>query len=110
VPSNGDLAAVVLRRCNERLEAGEAEAAARDAVAVFRLAHKIDHDAALAERDAARRQMEEWRNGLRTIRNAIVRQCGQDARAAISAEVPKLPARYFRMTDGTTAHPVGTLR
>jgi hypothetical protein len=30
--------------------------------------------------------------------------------AAISAEVQKLRPPLFRMTDGTTAHPVGTLR
>ena len=62
----------------------------RDAVASLRFAHEIEHDAALAERDAARRQMEEWRqewrHGLWIIRNAIVRQYGQDAWAAISAE------------------------
>ena len=53
------------------------------AVALIRLAHEIEHDAALAERDAARRQTEErrqeWRHGLWIIRNAIVRQNGQDA-------------------------------
>jgi hypothetical protein len=43
-----------------------------------------------AGRGAARRQMEEWRHGLWIIRNAIVRQYGQDAWAAISAEVRKL--------------------
>jgi hypothetical protein len=89
VPRIGDLAAVALRRCYERLEAGEAEVAARDAVAVFRLVHKIDHDDALAERDAARRQMQEWRNGLWIIRNAVVSRYGLDAWAAISAEVRK---------------------
>jgi hypothetical protein len=62
----------------------------RDAVAILRFAHEIEHDAALAERDAARRQMEEWRHGLWTIRNAIVRQYGQEAWAAFSAEVRKL--------------------
>jgi hypothetical protein len=34
--------------------------------------------------------MEKWRHGLWIIRNAIVRQYGQDAWAAISAEVRKL--------------------
>ena len=34
--------------------------------------------------------MEEWQHGLWLIRNAIVRQYGQDAWAAVSAEVRKL--------------------
>ena len=90
VPGIGDLASLALRRCHERLEAGEAEVTTRDAVAILRLAHEIEHDAALAERAAARRQTEEWRHGLWLIRDAIVRQYGQDAWAAISAEVRKL--------------------
>jgi hypothetical protein len=32
-------------------------------------------------------QLEEWQHGLWLIRNAIVRQYGQDAWAAIAAEV-----------------------
>jgi CheY-like chemotaxis protein len=44
----------------------------------------------VSKRDAARRQMEEWRHGLWIIRNAIVRRHGQDAWAATSAEVWKL--------------------
>ena len=61
----------------------------RDAGTVLRLAREMEHDDALAERDAARRQMEEWQHGLWLIRNAIVRRHGQDAWAAISAEVRK---------------------
>ena len=90
VPGVDDLAALVLRRCYERLEADEAAVTIRDAVALIRLAHEIEHEAALAERDATRRQMEEWRHGLWLIRNAIVRQYGQDAWLGISAEVRKL--------------------
>ena len=90
VPGVDDLAALVLRRCYERLEADEAAVTIRDAVAILRLAHEIEHDAALAERDAARRQMEEWQHGLWIIRNTIVRHYAQDAWAAISAEVRKL--------------------
>ena len=63
VPSVEDLAAITLRRAYERVEAGEAGVTIRDAVAVLRLAHEIEHDDALAERDAARRQMEEWKYG-----------------------------------------------
>ena len=68
----------------------------RDAVTVLRLAREMEHGDALAGRDAARRQMEEWRqgkSGLRILRNVIVGQYGQygqDAWAAISAEVRKL--------------------
>ena len=90
VPDSADLASLVLRRCYERLQSGEASVSLRDAVSVMRLAHEIEHDDALAERDAARRQMEEWQHGLQLIRNAVVRQHGQDAWAAISAEVRKL--------------------
>ena len=97
MPDVGDLANLVLRRCYERVEAGEA-ANLRDAAALLRLAHEIEHDAALAERDAARRQIEEWRqewrDGLWIIRNAVARQYGQDAWAAISAEVRRRPGKY----------------
>jgi len=77
VPSVGDLAAITLRRAYERVEAGQAGTSLRDAVTLLRLAWEIEHDAALAERDAARHQMEKWQHGLWTIRNAIVRQYGQ---------------------------------
>jgi hypothetical protein len=85
-----DLAALVTRRAFERLEADEARVAIGDAVAVLRLAHEIEHDDALAERDTARRQMEEWKVGLWTIHNAIVKHYGREGWAAISAEVRKL--------------------
>ena len=81
------LARVAIGRAYERLEAGEVGVTIRDAVTVLRLAREMEHDDALAERDAARRQMEEWRHGLWIIRNAIVRRHGQDAWAATSAEV-----------------------
>jgi hypothetical protein len=68
----------------------------RDAVVLVRLAHEIEHDAALAERDAARRQIEEWRqefkSGLWAVRSVLVRQYGPDAWAAFSAELKKLRA------------------
>jgi hypothetical protein len=94
VPSVEDLAALVLRPCWEDLVSGAPVVSVRDAVAILRLAHEIEHDGALAERDAARRQTEEWRqewqHGLQLIRNAIVRQQGPDAWSAIAAEVRKL--------------------
>ena len=89
----------MLRRCWEGLQSGRPAVSVQAAVALIRLAHEIEHDAALAERFAARRQMEEWRqewkHGLWIIRNAIVRRYGQDAWAAIWAEVRKLrPAAH----------------
>ena len=97
-PSVDDLASLVLRRCYDGLQSGRSAVSVQAAVALIRLAHEIEHDAALAERDAARRQMEEWRHGLWIIRNAIVRQYGQDAWAAISAEVRKLRPAAPRLT------------
>jgi hypothetical protein len=68
----------------------------RDAVTVLRLARDMQHDAALAERDAARRQIEEWRqelkSGLWAVRSVLDRQYGPDAWAAFSAELKKLRA------------------
>jgi hypothetical protein len=93
-PSVADLASLVLRRCYDGLQSGRPAVSVQAAVALSRLAHEIEHDDALAERDAVLRQMEEWRqewrHGLWIIRNAIVRQYGQDAWASISAEVRKL--------------------
>jgi len=62
----------------------------RDAVAILRLPNEIERDDALAERDAAQRQIDEWKVGLWTIRNAVVSRYGLDAWAAVSAEVRKL--------------------
>jgi hypothetical protein len=90
------VAGLALRRCYEGLQSGRSAVSVRDAVVLVRLAHEIEHDAALAERDAARRQMEEWRqefkSGLWAVRSVLVRQYGQDAWAAFSAEVKKLRA------------------
>jgi hypothetical protein len=88
------VARAALRRAYERLEAGEVKVTIRDAVAILRLAHEIEHEDALAERDAARRQMQEWRqefkSGLWAVRSVLVRQYGRDAWAAFSAEIRKL--------------------
>ena len=95
-PSVADVAGLALRRCYEGLQSGRPAVSVRDAVVLVRLAHEIEHDAALAERDAARRQMEEWRqefkSGLWAVRSVLVRQYGQDAWAAFSAELKKLRA------------------
>ncbi len=97
VPTAADLAALALRRCWEGLQSGAPVVPVRDAVAILRLAHEIEHDAALAERDAARRQMQEWRqelkSGLWAVRSVLVREYGQDAWAAISAKVCTLRPR-----------------
>jgi hypothetical protein len=87
VPGAGDLASLVLRRCYDGLQDGRLAVYVQAAVTLIRLAHEIEHDAALAERDAARRQMEEWQHGLQLIRDAVVRRHGQAAWAAIAAEV-----------------------
>jgi hypothetical protein len=96
VPSAADLASLALRRCYERLEAGEQAVSLQDAAALVRLAREIERDDAVAERDAARRQLEEWRqefkSGLWAVRSVLVRQYGQDAWAAFSAELKKLRA------------------
>jgi hypothetical protein len=93
VRSIEDLANLVLRCCYDGLQSGRLAVSLQPAVALIRLAHEIEHDAALAERDAARRQMEEWRqefkSGLWAVRSVLVRQYGQDAWAAFSAEVRK---------------------
>ena len=68
-------------------EAGVAEVSPRDAVAILRLAYEVEHDAALARRDIAMRQIEQWQQGLQLFRNAVVRQHGQAAWLAIAAEV-----------------------
>jgi hypothetical protein len=95
-PSIDDLASLVLRRCWEGLQSGRPAVSVQAAVALIRLAHEIEHDAALAERDAARRQIEEWqqelKSGLWAVRSILVRQYGQDAWAAFSAELKKFRA------------------
>ena len=87
MPSVEDLAAITLRRAYERVEAGEAAVTIRDAIAVLRFAHEIEHDDALTSRDAALRQIGQWKQGLQLIRDAVVRQHGQAAWAAIAAQV-----------------------
>ena len=54
MPSAADLAALVLRRCYERLVAGQASVSLQDAAALIRLAREIERDDAVAtaaERD-----------------------------------------------------------
>jgi hypothetical protein len=65
-PGVHDVAALAIRLCYQRLEAGEHPAFVQDAVALARLAWQIEHDDALAERDRALAQAEEFRCGMRT--------------------------------------------
>ena len=48
-PGVDDLAALALRRCYERLEAGEASVSLQDAAAILRLAREIERDDAAAK-------------------------------------------------------------
>jgi hypothetical protein len=60
VPTVADLANLALRRCYDGLLYGRPAVSAQAAVALLRLAHEIEHDAALTERDQARQAMQEW--------------------------------------------------
>jgi hypothetical protein len=76
VPGIADLTSVVHRRCYEHAETGEATVTIRNAVAILRLPTEIERDDALAERDVAQRQIDEWKVGLWTIRNEVVSRYG----------------------------------
>ena len=54
MPSAADLASVALRRCYERLEAGQASVSLQDAAALIRLAREIQRDDAVAAAAEAR--------------------------------------------------------
>ena len=82
-----DLARLAAQRVWERLSAGTITVNIKDAATLMRLAAEVEHDRALVERDAALALVAEWKHGLRLIRDAVVRQHGQPAWAAISAEV-----------------------
>ena len=93
-PASPTLARVAIGRAYERLEAGEVGVTIRDAVTVLRLAREMEHDDALAERDAARRQMEEWRqDGL---------ACGSSATRS-SGGTGRTPGRRSRPRSGSSA-------
>ena len=64
MPSIDELAPLVLRRCYERVEAGEQAVSVQDAVAAMRLAWQIERDQAIPERDAALRQLEKWQQDM----------------------------------------------
>jgi len=64
VPSAADLAALVLRRCYERLVAGQASVSLQDAAALIRLAREIERDDAVATAAEARARAEMFQKGL----------------------------------------------
>jgi hypothetical protein len=63
-PSIDDLASLVLRRCWERLEAGQASVSLRDAAALVRLAREIERDDAVAAAAGARARAEMFQKGM----------------------------------------------
>ena len=64
IPSAGDLASLALRRCYERLEAGQASVSLQDAAALVRLAREIERDDAVAAAAGARARAEMFQKGL----------------------------------------------
>lgn len=92
MPSIDELAPLVLRRCYERVEAGEQAVSVQDAVAAMRLAWQIERDQAIPERDAALRQLEKWQQDMTeftwALRVVLDRQY-PGAWPAVMAEVRK---------------------
>jgi hypothetical protein len=98
VPGIADLAALALRRCYERLEAGEAAVPVQDAVAAMRLAWQIEHDEAIPARDKALADLAEAQAAVLSLKDAIIRRSGLDEWRALWGEVRKERerAREFR--------------
>jgi hypothetical protein len=89
VPTAADLAALALRRCYERLEAGEATVPVQDAVAALRLAWQIERDEAIPARDRALAELAEAKAAVLSLKDAIIRRFGQDEWRALWGEVQK---------------------
>ena len=64
MPDIADLANLALRRCYERLEAGQASVSLQDAAALIRLAREIERDDAVATAAEARARAEMFQKGL----------------------------------------------
>ncbi len=64
VPSAADLAGLALRRCYERLEAGQASVSLQDAAALIRLAREIEQDDAVAAAAETRARAEMFQKGM----------------------------------------------
>ena len=88
-PGVDDLAALTLRRCYERLEAGEAAVSLQDAAAVMRLAWQIERDEAIPARDAALAELAEAQAAVLSLKDAIIRRSGLDEWRALRGEVQK---------------------
>ena len=100
VPGVDDLAALVLRRCYERLEAGEAAVSLQDAVAAMRLAWQIERDEAIPARDKALAELAEAQQAVLILKVAVIRHSGQGEWRALWGEVQKERerARQIRKT------------
>ena len=89
MPGVDDLAALVLRRCYERLEAGEAAISVQDAVAAMRLAWQIERDEAIPARDKALAELAEVQQAMLTLKDAVIRHSGRGEWRALWGEVQK---------------------
>jgi hypothetical protein len=89
VPGIADLASLALRRCYERLEAGQASVSLQDAVAAMRLAWQIERDEAIPARDKAQAELAEAQAAVLSLKDAIVRHSGLDEWRALWGEVQK---------------------
>ena len=100
VPGVDDLAALVLRRCYERLEADEAAVSLQDAVAAMRLAWQIERDEAIPARDKALAELAEAQAAVLSLKDAIVRHSGLDEWRELWGEVQRERerARQIRKT------------
>ena len=99
-PGVDDLAALALRRCYERLEAGEAAVSLQDAVVAMRLAWQIERDEAIPARDKALAELAEAQQAVLILKNAVIRHSGQGEWRALWGEVQKEleRARQIRKT------------
>ena len=88
-PGVDDLAALALRRCYERLEAGEAAVSLQDAVVAMRLAWQIERDEAIPARDKALAELAKAQAAVLSLKDAIIRRSGQDEWRALWGEVQK---------------------
>lgn len=84
-----DLAAVMLRRCYDQLEAGKAPVTVQDAVAAMRLAWQIEHDAAIPARTRALADLEEAQAAVLMLKDAVIRRSGLDEWRALWGEVQR---------------------
>ena len=89
MPGVDDLAALALRRCYERLEAGEAAVSLQDAVAAMRLAWQIERDEAVPARDKALAELAEAQAAVLSLKDAIIRRSGLDEWRELWGEVRK---------------------